>query len=211
MVRLSFGLIFVCILAMAVSPVATITSSESFRISGTRMRVAGVPNWPLVNGDQVAMAKAPGEVAFGDGSRFYVLPNSKFKITLEGGRTVMRLTEGGLAYKFTRDARVKVAVLDNQAVPESSREGRLMAADGDAYWNPANLDFYQVTGSPAQLGEEYFFGQYRLTPFQLEFADQWRDYDPPWGGPPPVGDLVVVPPGPTTEPPEPQPVSNWRP
>lgn len=196
----------------AASPVAKITSGEPFILSGTRVPVAGIPNWPLVAGDEVVTAKAPGRIDFADGSRVYVMPNSKIKITVESGRTVVRLEEGALSYTFAKDSTAGVAARSNGAISKDSREGRLLLDGSDAFWNPANPEFFQMGGLIRRENGGLFFGQYRLTPFNLDFILKWREYDPQWGVP--LGGQPgsqVVPPGGEILPPQPAPTSNWKP
>ncbi|MCP5114144.1 MAG: hypothetical protein GY953_25210 [bacterium] len=212
--RLIVGAIVVCSLVCAAPPVAKITSSEGFRIAGVWVPVAGVPDWPLVIGDSVSLGKAPGKVSLDDGSVLFLLPNSKFTVEISGGRTVVRLTDGGLAYKFIKDSRVKLAVI-REPVPKQSREGRVMAFGGEAYWDPADPAYHLATrdGGSRRLPEPPGFGNgSRLTPFNLDLVRRWRGFNPgfgtPPGGGPPSGE---VPPPTVVDPPENRPVSNWRP
>ena len=211
MYRLVFcGLIATLYLAAA-SSVGTITSAEPFLLSGTRVPVAGIPNWPVLEGDDVVMASSPGLIIFRDGTRVYLLPNSKIKISADQQGTLVRLEDGGLAYKFSNNSRVNLSALSNEALPDNSREGRLSVNDGEVWWNPADPSFYQMAGVILAPDGEYYFGQYRLTLFNLDLAEQWRNYNPGWGNAPgtelPTG---PAPPGPVVVPPEPKPVSAWR-
>jgi hypothetical protein len=205
----SFGLILALALTAA-TPVAKITSGEPFILSGTQVPVAGVPNWPLVAGDEIVTAKAPGRIDFPDGSRVYVMPNSKLRITVEEKRTVVHLEEGALTYRLAKDSTLGLAAGSRESLPRDSRGGRLLVADSEAWWNPANLDYF--LGAAGQLQTNgAVFKQYKLTPFNLAFADLWRKYEPAWGTPPGVPGQGTEPEDPTVKPPEPQPVSNWRP
>ena len=213
MFRLMLCVLLAGTLVCAATPVAKVTSSKSFRIGGVPVPVAGVPNWPLVDGDEVAMAKGPGEVVFQDGTRLYVLPETRFTVTVEDKRAAVQLSEGGMAYLFSKDSSVELSV-GKTRIPARSKEGRVMALDGKAYWDPTDIAFHMVvdSGERQQRGDPGEFAGSQLTPFNLDLVNQWEDYKPPFGNPPgedpPPGE---APPAQDIEAPELRPVSNWRP
>lgn len=210
MFRLFCYALLLALVLTAASPVAKITSGEPFILSGAKVPVTGVANWPLVAGDEIVTAKAPGRIDFPDGSRVYVMPNSKLRVTVERGRTLLRLEEGALSYRLARESRLGLAAGSRENLPGDSRGGHLLVADSDAWWNPANLDDYLSADGLLQNNAPVF-KQYKLTPFNLGFADLWRKYDLAWGTPPGVPGQGTEPDDPLVNPPEPQPVSNWRP
>ena len=194
----------------AASPVADITSEEPFLLSGTRVPVAGVPNWPLVDGDVVVLASSPALVKFRDGTQLYVLPESRFKITVAAKQVGARLEEGGLSYKYAKDSAVELAALSNKAIPRKSGQGLLISYKGEAWWNPADPKFMQLPGVVRQANGDTNFGGYRITPFNLNFVDKWTNYNPGWGNKPgfqPPGPPGPIPPGPVLRPPGVPPVS----
>jgi len=198
---------------VAASSVGTVTSAEPFLLSGTRVPVAGIPNWPVLEGDEVVMARSPGLMIFRDGTQVYLLPNSRIKISAAGERTLVRLEEGGLAYKFSKNSRVNLSALANKALPDTSGRGRLMVSDGEAQWSPADPSYFRAAGVVRTQDGRYSSGQYRLTPLSLESAGQGQGQGPPWWEPPgfePPGPPGPVPPGPILRPPVLPPVSPWK-
>jgi hypothetical protein len=208
--RLFCYALLLALVLTAASPVAKITSGEPFILSGAKVPVTGVANWPLVAGDEIVTAKAPGRIDFPDGSRVYVMPNSKLRVTVERGRTLLRLDEGALSYRLARESRLGLTAGSRESLPRDSRGGRLLVTDSDAWWNPANLDDYLSADGLLQNNAPVF-RQYKLTPLNLAFANLWRQYEPAWGTPPGVPGKEIPIADPIVEAPQPQPVSNWRP
>jgi hypothetical protein len=196
------GVCIVCVLAVLCSvglaerPVATITSSEAFELSGVRVPVAGVPQWPLVSGDEVVTGSAPALVSFADGSRVTMNARSRVKLQASGKETVLRLLKGDMAYKVAKNSPVKLAALSKDTLLDSSGEGVLSTDGSIAVWSPLNASMMRAAqGNPA------FFAQYRVQPFNLNLLDQWRNYK--------LGD--PVPPAPATQPPGLPAYSNNKP
>jgi len=109
--RLLLCTLMVSGLAYGASPLATVTSSKPFRLSGAQVPVKGVPNWPLLAGDKLEMGEAPGLIRFHDGTLIYVLPHSKLAIQAVEKQAQVRLEAGGLAYKYAEDSTVELAAL----------------------------------------------------------------------------------------------------
>lgn len=213
MIRVIFTFLLMVTLVAAAPPVAKMTSSETFRLGGEKVPVAGVKDWPLVAGDEVVMGKGPGNIEFQDGSRVYVLPNSRFVVSVTEGRTQVRLREGALAYRFTKDSSVDLAALAHEAVPEGSREGRLAVQDAEAYWNPLEAAFYVIHDEGGERRRAGDLGEVsmRPNPYNLDEIGGQRGYEPDWGTPPDNPGQGVVPPPAATEPGQPAPTSPWRP
>ena len=179
-------LTMVCLVGLAQRPVATITSSEAFELSGVRVPVAGVPQWPLVSGDEVVSGNAPALVSFSDGSRVTMNAHSRVRLQVSGKETVLRLLKGDMAYKVGKSSPVRLAALSKDTLLDSSGEG-LLSTDGSlAVWYPESASTMRAAQANA-----VFFAQYRVQPFNLNLLDQWRNYK--------LGD--PVPPGAATQPP----------
>jgi hypothetical protein len=198
------------------SPIAKISSAKPFRLSGQSIPVAGIPSWPLVAGDEVAMGESPGSIEFKDGSRLFLYPNSRLKLAAANGRTEARLQQGAVAYKFTRDSAVDIGALAHRTVPQGTLEGKIAVVDAAAYWNPAEQAFYalgpgsvrrQAAGTPSDPANM------NPNPYNLDQIPGYRGYEPPWGNPPytPPGPAPIVPPPAVTDPGQPPPTSNYRP
>ncbi len=193
MVRLVFTLMVLAALAMAATPLATITSQEAFSLNGASVPVAGVPRWPVAVGDEVVMARSSGLVVFKDGTKLFLIPNTKIKVEADGNRTVVRLLDGGLAYKLSEKTVVDLAALELDAVSRGSTEGRLWVENRSALWAPDNPAFYAAARNAQASTQREVSRRYRIGPFQLSFLNDWRQFNPPFGNPP-----GTPPSGPTT-------------
>jgi len=80
---------------------ATATSSSAFKLGGAEVQVAGVPNWPVVAGDEVQAGEAPVLISFKDGNRVTLAKGSKARIEKSGGKTLLRLLDGSCSYILT--------------------------------------------------------------------------------------------------------------
>jgi len=172
------------VVAMAASPVATVTSAAPFRISGATAPVDGVPNWPLATGDELVMGKAPGMIRFRDGTQIYVLPNSRLQVGGTPGSPAVRLTRGGVAYRFAKNSSVQISALSTKVSSRDSGEGRMWFENGEAWWYPANAAFMLVVGERRRVGEPIEFVSRRVTPRNFGQVPAWRDYNPPFANRP---------------------------
>ncbi len=106
--------------ANAASPLATAGSSSSFEIRGHMLNVAGVPSWPILDGDDVASGGSPVQISFRDGSRITLAPNSRLRIeSLEGGASA-NLTSGTMQFGLVSQSGLRIL---NNRVPVLGRTG----------------------------------------------------------------------------------------
>ncbi len=211
---ISIGLILALGLAGA-PPVGTVSSAESFRISGAAVPVTGVPNWPLAAGDQLVMGNAPGRVRFQDGTQLLVLPKTKLEIGAEGSRMRVTVREGGVEYRFANNSNVELSALTHRVSAGESQEGRLWLANGDSYWHAANAAFLLVVEPvEREVGEPIDFVSRRITPGNFNEVPGWDGFNPDWSnkpgddGPPNQG---LPPPGQEIGPDEPAWISGREP
>ncbi|MCW5977461.1 MAG: hypothetical protein KIT09_05260 [Bryobacteraceae bacterium] len=195
-------------MAGPLATVATVTSPQSFRINGTDVPVAGVPNWPVVPGDVIETGNAPALVKFRDGGTVYLLARTKVTITTSANRVEARLETGALSYNLPKDSRVDIAALKKERIPQRSGSGRLVASGGEGYWNPLDAAFL---GADPRQQEPIIFHSYRLNNFNLDFVGKWREYEPDWSAKPGEIGKGTLPPAPEIRPPLPAPTSNWQP
>gem|GEM_PF-2356459 len=216
MTRLILVTLLASSLAAAASPVAKISSSAPFRLDGKTVPVAGVPNWPVTAGDQIAMGSRPGEIRFHDGTLVFVHPRTRVTIDVSSGKTLVRLLAGAMSYKRPANSTVSLAGLKNQPVSAASLQGKLAVTSAGAFWNPLEQSFYQfgpgAAGSrrPQQAGD---LGNVNMNPnpYNLDAIQGYRDFEPDWGTPPGDGGQGTAPPPAATEPGQPAPTSNYRP
>ncbi len=181
------NLLILCLPAVAAAaiPVATVSSSADFSLGRAQIQVRGVPDWPLVSGDEITVGIAPALVTFKDGSRAFLNTGARARLDVTGKQPVLRLLNGDLAYKLERSSRVGIAGLAFDSLPGESREGLLSVAGAGADWAPLDPAAFATPGRDANSF------RYRIRPWNVGFLDRWRSYNPPFGFPP-----NFVPPGP---------------
>ncbi len=97
LVLMSYGLILVAVLGLSATPVATVSSSGPFELRGNVVPVNGVPEWPVMTGDEIGTANSPSKLQFIDGSVATLAPKSHVKIEKGSkGRVVLRLVAGAM-------------------------------------------------------------------------------------------------------------------
>lgn len=200
--------------ALAAAPVAKITSPGAFELSGQRVPDTSVPNWPLVEGDSVALGKKPARITFKDGSVVFLTPGSKAELETVQGRTVLRLQRGAAAYRFTKDSSVGLAGGKLRPISSSSKEGRMLVNGADALWNPVEQEFYVFgDGSRGPERRRQEVDEITMDPDNYNLGDiaGYRGYEPDWGTPPGQGGEGVVPPPAETAPGRPDPASAYLP
>lgn len=107
-------LIATAMTALAARPVATITTSKEFTLSGVRIPATSVSSWPLTIGDEVGNLTSPAVIRFADNTQVSVAPGSRVKLETAAGQTVVRLTDGSLNYRPGASQNVRVFALDQQ-------------------------------------------------------------------------------------------------
>jgi hypothetical protein len=140
-------------------------------------------------GDEIVAGKAPAMITFRDGSRVQLNANSRAKVAVAGKQTVLRLTNGQLAYKLSSNTRsTGVAALGYGALPAQSDEGLISINGAVAAWTP-------LAGS-----EKFAVTSYVPVPFSLGAVGQWRNGLPVFGVPPGSGQPPRPDPPPTVLP-----------
>ena len=87
-------------------PVGSVTSSESFLLSGHSVPVADIPNWPVMVGDDITTTSSSAVLQFQDGSRVLLFANSSGKIEQGNNSLVFRLQTGSATINSSPDSRV---------------------------------------------------------------------------------------------------------
>jgi hypothetical protein len=96
-------------LGLAAGPIATVSSSRSFNLSGHAVTAAGITSWPLVAGDALATAKSPATLYFYDGSSVTLAAGSSAKLGGSAREPKLTLTSGRFDYKLVPGSRVVIA------------------------------------------------------------------------------------------------------
>jgi|SwirhisoilCB3_FD_contig_41_8698831_length_1028_multi_2_in_0_out_0_1 hypothetical protein len=100
--------------AIASRPIATLTSSDAFTLSGVHIAGTSVSAWPLTIGDEIKDLAAPAVIHFADNTQIGVSKGSSVKLEFVGGRTVVRLTSGSMTYQSGSSQAIRVFALDKE-------------------------------------------------------------------------------------------------
>jgi hypothetical protein len=96
-------------LGLAAGPIATVSSSQSFNLSGHAVTVAGITSWPVVAGDDLATAKSPAILYFQDGSSVTLSAGSSAKLGGSAREPKLMLTSGRFDYKLAAGSKLVIA------------------------------------------------------------------------------------------------------
>jgi len=95
---------------------ATATSSSAFKLGGTEVQVAGIPNWPVALGDEIQAGETPVTLSFQAGHRVTLAKGAKARIEADGKRTRLRLLSGSCSYLLASSLGLGFSVGDKSAV-----------------------------------------------------------------------------------------------
>jgi hypothetical protein len=104
--------------ALAAAPIAIITSSSSFELSGSSVNIGGVSSWPLVAGQEIVAGTSSLIIVFRDGSRITLAPGSRLKIDSSG--SAVNLTGGSMQFSLASSSLLKI---QNGGLPVGERTG----------------------------------------------------------------------------------------
>jgi len=104
----TFILLVAATAAIAAPPVASITSSSNFELSGSNVVVAGVPSWPLVAGDTIVAGTSAARIRFMDGSVVTLGPKSKASVEQKADSLNVRLDDGLLSVILAPNSSLQV-------------------------------------------------------------------------------------------------------
>jgi len=93
--------------ALALPPIATVTSSAPFTVDGHTLGTASI-----FIGNEVATSTAPATLLFPDGSSVILARSSHAKLTGSAGRPKLILLGGALDYKVVLGSNLSVTNLD---------------------------------------------------------------------------------------------------
>jgi hypothetical protein len=92
----------------AATPVASITSSSDFELSGVGVTVAGVPSWPLMAGDTVVAGTSAARIRFVDGTLVTLGPWSKVTVQEKKDDLSLRLMNGFISFTLAPSSALSV-------------------------------------------------------------------------------------------------------
>jgi hypothetical protein len=125
------------VVCLAASPIANVSSTEPFKVSGVTVPVAGVSSWPVIAGDELSAGNASVVLTFKDGSRVTLGKNSRATVEGKSKNAALRLLDGAMAFTLSRGSGVRLysagSLLNAQAgVPGTAVAGAVTDVDAAA-------------------------------------------------------------------------------
>jgi hypothetical protein len=101
-------LVFIAASAFAATPVASITSSSDFQLSGANVIAAGVPSWPVMAGDTVVAGISAARIRFVDGTMVTLGPRSQVTLQKKSDDLSLRLVNGFISFTLASGSALSV-------------------------------------------------------------------------------------------------------
>jgi hypothetical protein len=101
--------------SFAATPVASVSTSQPFRLDGHSISAQGIASWPLVVGDELATSTAAAQISFRDGSSVALAPKSNARIAGTSAEPVFLLVSGSVDYNLTKNSKVSVTRVEQPA------------------------------------------------------------------------------------------------
>jgi len=100
----AFALLAVSVLASAATPVASLSSSSDFQLSGAAVNTAGVSSWPILAGDKIVSGVGAAIIRFTDGTVVTLAPASQAKVERDKDSISVRLLSGFMSFVAAPDS-----------------------------------------------------------------------------------------------------------
>jgi hypothetical protein len=88
----------VSFLASAATPVASLTSSADFQLSGSAVKTAGVSSWPILPGDRIGCGATAATLRFIDGTVVTLRSLAQAKVEQDKDGIAVRLLSGSMSF-----------------------------------------------------------------------------------------------------------------
>jgi len=115
------------VVCLAASPIANVSSTEPFKVSGVSVPVAGGSSWPVIAGDELAAGGAPVVLTFKDGSRVTLSKNSRATVSGKTKNAALRLLDGAMAFTLARGSNVRLYSAGNLVNAQAGVSGTAVA------------------------------------------------------------------------------------
>jgi hypothetical protein len=134
--------------ALALTPVATVTTAAPFKLDGRTLNTPGVTTFPLIIGDFVATLNGAAAVFFADGNVVKLAARSSIKITGSETSPKLVLLSGSLDYQLVAGSSLSVTNLDAERKNVKANQERKQTAPitaAPAWVANANPDALRIT------------------------------------------------------------------
>jgi ferric-dicitrate binding protein FerR (iron transport regulator) len=101
-------LVVIAASAFAATPVASVTSSSDFQLSGANVIAAGVPSWPVMAGDTVVAGTSAARIRFVDGTMVTLGPRSQVTLQRRTDDLSLRLVNGFISFTLASGSALSV-------------------------------------------------------------------------------------------------------
>jgi hypothetical protein len=115
------------VVCLAASPIANVSGTEPFKVSGVSVPVAGVSSWPVIAGDELMVGNAPVVLTFKDGSRVTLGKNSRATVEGKNKNAALRLLDGAMAFTLSRGSSVRLYSAGNLVSAQAGVPGTAVA------------------------------------------------------------------------------------
>jgi len=120
--------VFLCVVVcQAATPLANVSSTEPFLVSGVKVPVEGVSSWPVIAGDELKAGNAPVVLTFKDGTRVTLGKNSRATVEGKSKNAALRLLEGAMAFTLMKGSNVRLYSAGNAVNAQAGVTGTAVA------------------------------------------------------------------------------------
>jgi hypothetical protein len=118
------------IVCLAAAPIANVSGTEPFKVSGVSVPVSGVSSWPVIAGDELSAGNAPVVLTFKDGSRVTLGKNSRATVEDKNKKVALRLLDGAMVFMLSRGSNVRLYSAGNLVNAQAGVPGTAVAGTG---------------------------------------------------------------------------------
>jgi hypothetical protein len=118
------------VVCLAAAPIANVSGTEPFKVSGVSVPVSGVSSWPVIAGDELMAGSAPVVLTFKDGSRVTLAKNSRATVEGKSKNVALRLLDGAMAFTLSRGSSVRLYSAGNMVSAQAGVPGTAVAGAG---------------------------------------------------------------------------------
>jgi hypothetical protein len=115
------------VVCLAAAPIANVSGTEPFKVSGVSVPVSGVSSWPVIAGDELQIGNAPVVLTFKDGSRVTLGKNSRATVEGKSKNAALRLLDGAMAFTLINGSSVRLYSAGNQVSAQAGVPGTAVA------------------------------------------------------------------------------------
>ena len=115
---------------LAAAPIANVSGTEPFKVSGVSVPVSGIASWPVIAGDELLAGNASVVLTFKDGTRVTLGKNSRATVEGKSKNLALRLLDGAMAFTLSRGSSVRLYSAGNPVNAQAGVPGTAVAGAG---------------------------------------------------------------------------------